>query len=168
MFPLQAVAAMSLNRVIGHGRRIPWHLPEDFRWFKQLTWGSTLVMGRRTFESIGRPLPGRTTVVLSRGGFVAPGGVRVLPALDALSGLDLPQPVFICGGAEVYARALPYCTDLYLTLVLREAAGDVFFPAFEDRFELHATVRATPEFRILHYRNPRPVPLTARGESPPG
>lgn len=155
LFPLQAVAAMALNRVIGHGHRIPWHLPEDFRWFKQLTWGGTLVMGRRTFESIGRPLPGRTTVVLSRGGFTAPGGVRVLSALEALRGLDLPRPVFICGGAEVYARALPYCTDLYLTLVLREVAGDAYFPSFEDGFELVAELRDTPEFRILHYRNRR-------------
>jgi dihydrofolate reductase len=185
----QAIAAMSLNRVIGSGNRIPWHLPEDFRWFKQQTMGGTLVMGRRTFESIGRPLPGRTTVVLSRSGFrppepaSTPGGTRgnaapapgisappgvgsggeeratpviVLSAFGLLSTARLPEPVFICGGAEVYAQALPCCSDLFLTLVKREVAGDAWFPVFEDRFVLESELRDTPEFRILHYRNRQP------------
>jgi dihydrofolate reductase len=151
MTPLRAIAAMSLNRVIGAGGRLPWHLPEDFRWFKQVTWGGTLVMGRRTFESIGRPLPGRTTVVLSRAGFEFP-GVRTVGSLEALGDLALPEPVFICGGAQVYALALPRCGELYLTLVWREVAGDAFFPPFEADFELVARLRETAEFSILHYR----------------
>ena len=146
-----AIAAMSLNRVIGRGNRIPWHLPEDFKWFKQVTMGGTLVMGRKTFESIGRPLPGRTTVVLSRHGFADP-RVRPAPGLAALAELDLPEPVFICGGAQVYAEGLPLCADLYLTLVKREVDGDAFFPPFEDLFELVGPLRETPEFDILHYR----------------
>jgi len=145
---------MSLNRVIGSGNRIPWHLPEDFRWFKQVTLGGTLVMGRRTFESIGRPLPGRTTVVLSRAGFTA-AGVRVAAGLEALAGLDLPEPLYICGGAQIYEQALPLCSDLYLTLVKREVTGDAFFPPFEDDFELASELRDAPEFKILHYRNRR-------------
>lgn len=186
----QAIAAMSLNRVIGSGNRIPWHLPEDFRWFKQKTMGGTLVMGRRTFESIGRPLPGRTTVVLTRSGFhppsvpaSTPGGGRggearatviaeapqggscggerasqviVLSALGLLDTASFPEPVFICGGAQIYAQALPLCSDLFLTLVKREVAGDAWFPVFEDRFELEAELRDTPDFRILHYRNRHP------------
>jgi len=156
MTPLRAIAAMSLNRVIGAGGRLPWHLPEDFRWFQQVTWGGTLVMGRRTFESIGRPLPGRTTVVLSRAGFAFP-GVRTVGSLEALADLALPEPVFICGGAQVYALALPQCGELYLTLVRREVAGDTFFPPFEADFELVARLRETPEFSILHYRRRGPA-----------
>ena len=84
MKAFKAIAAMSENRVIGADGRIPWHLPEDFRWFKQTTLGHILVMGRKTFESIGRPLPGRQTLILSRQGFSAPGTVTVadLSALE--------------------------------------------------------------------------------------
>ncbi len=147
-----AIAAMSLNRVIGRGPDIPWHLPEDFKFFKQTTLGHVLVMGRKTFESIGRPLPGRETVVLSRRGFQHP-GVRCVASLD-----ELPEPaggrkVFICGGAEIYRQALPLCAELYLTVVKREVEGDARFPEFEDQFELVETLRDTPEFKILHYRN---------------
>lgn len=144
---------MSLDRVIGRGNQIPWHLPEDFRWFKQTTMGGTLIMGRRTFESIGRSLPGRTTVVLSRSGFAHP-GVRGAGSLADLAMLELPPPWFVCGGADIYRQTLPLCRDLYLTLVKREVPdGDAFFPPFEADFELAATLRETPEFDVLHYRN---------------
>ena len=147
----KAIAAMSVNRVIGAGNKIPWHLPEDFKWFKQLTTGNVIVMGRKTFESIGKPLPNRETIVLSRSQFSYP-GVR---AISDLSEIDLPgesREVYICGGAQIYAQALPLCSDLYLTLVKREVQGDAFFPAFEDKFELVEEIRDTPEFRILHHR----------------
>lgn len=152
MHDLKAIAAMSLNRVIGNGGQIPWHLPEDFKWFKQVTMGGTLVMGRKTFESIGRPLPGRTTLVLSRAGFNHP-QVSVATSLDDLATRPLPEPIFICGGAEIYRQALPLCTELYLTLVKREVEGDAFFPPFEDRFALVDELRDTPEFKILRYDN---------------
>lgn len=148
----KAIAAMSLNRVIGDGNRIPWHLPEDFKWFKQTTLGHVLVMGRKTFESIGRPLPGRETIVLSRAAWSHP-GVQTVAGFDAIASLAGDREVFICGGAQIYGQALPLCSDLFLTLVKREAAGDAFFPPFEDRFELVAELRDTPEFKILHYRN---------------
>ena len=142
---------MSLNRVIGAGNKIPWHLPEDFKWFKQMTMGHIIVMGRKTFESIGKPLPGRETIVLSRSTFSYP-GVRVVGSLNEVSATGGLQLVFICGGAQVYEQALPMCSDLYLTLVKREVEGDAVFPAFEDRFTLVAQLRDTPEFKILHYR----------------
>ncbi len=148
----QAIAAMSLNRVIGDGNKIPWHLPEDFKWFKATTLGHVLVMGRKTFESIGRPLPGRETIVLSRTGWTHP-GVRTAATLDEARSLAGERQVFICGGAQIYEQALPLCSDLFLTLVKREVPGDAFFPVFEDRFELVAELRDTPEFKILHYRN---------------
>jgi dihydrofolate reductase len=150
--PLKAIAAMSLNRVIGAGNQIPWHLPEDFKWFKQTTMGHVIVMGRKTFESIGRPLPGRETVVLSRSAFSHP-GVRTVTTFDELKAVAGGRQVFICGGAQVYQQALPLCSDLYLTLVKREVEGDAFFPPFEERFKLAGEVRDTPEFKILHYRN---------------
>ena len=148
----KAIAAMSLNRVIGNGNKIPWHLPEDFKWFKATTLGHVLVMGRKTFESIGRPLPGRETIVLSRTGWSHP-GVQTVASLEAAAEFARDRQVFICGGAQIYEQALPLCSDLFLTVVKREVQGDAFFPAFEDRFEQVAELRDTTEFKILHYRN---------------
>ena len=145
---------MSRNRVIGSGNKIPWHLPEDFKWFKRMTTGQIVVMGRKTFESIGKPLPNRTTVVLTRSGKPI-AGVETAPELGAI---DPAKPefagrqIFICGGAQIYQQALPLCSDLYLTLVKREVEGDAFFPPFEDRFVLAGTVMDCEEFTILHYR----------------
>jgi len=149
--PFIAIAAMSLNRVIGAGNRIPWHLPEDFQWFKQTTTGHVLLMGRKTFESIGRPLPNRETMVLSRSNFQHP-GVKTIRSLDELPPLVGQQKVFICGGAQIYEQLLPQCAELLLTLVQREVPGDAFFPQFEDRFELAEEIRNTPEFKILRYQ----------------
>ena len=151
MKPLIAIAAMSLNRVIGAGNQIPWHLPEDFQWFKRTTIGNVLVMGRKTFESIGRPLPNRETMVLSRSDFRHP-GVKTIRSLGDLPALVGERQVFICGGAQIYEHALPQCAELLLTLVQRQVAGDTFFPKFEDRFELAEEIRTTPEFKILRYR----------------
>ena len=145
---------MSLNRVIGSGGQIPWHLPEDFKWFKKMTTGNIVVMGRKTFEAIGRPLPNRETIVLSRGGFTPP-GVRTVASLDELPGPDETRAIFICGGAQVYEQALPLCSDLYLTLVKRVVAGDAFFPKFEDRFVAEEEVLDSAEFKITRYRNTR-------------
>src|ERR1044071_4968444 len=131
----KAIAAMSLNRVIGAGNKIPWHLPEDFKWFKQLTTGNVIVMGRKTFESIGRPLPNRETIVLSRSQFSYP-GVRTVSDLGQIDLANESREVFICGGAQIYAQTLPDCSDLFLTVVKREIEGDAFFPPFEEFFEL--------------------------------
>ena len=154
MKPFKAIAAMSLNRVIGAGNRIPWHLPEDFKWFKKMTTGQVIVMGRKTFESIGKPLPNRTTIVLTRSaGPIA--GVRTLSDLSQLDPADpalAGREIFICGGAQLYQQALPLCSDLYLTLVQRVVEGDTLFPPFEDQFELVEEVLSRPEFKILHYR----------------
>lgn len=148
----KAIAAMSENRVIGNGNTIPWHLPEDFKWFKQTTSGHIIVMGRKTYESIGRLLPNRTTVILSRKEFSVP-GAETVHELAALKPATDGRETFICGGAQIYWQALPFCSDLYLTLVKRTVEGDAFFPPFEDQFELVETLRDTPEFSILHYRN---------------
>ena len=143
---------MAENRVIGCGNRIPWHLPEDFRWFKKMTTGQTIVMGRRTFESIGRPLPDRKTIVVSRHHFQHP-GVTTISDWRELDPGSLPGEVFICGGAQIYEQTLMVCSDLYLTHVKRVVEGDTFFPAFESAFEPVHEIVNNPDFRIVHYRN---------------
>ena len=154
MKPFKAIAAMSENRVIGNGNQIPWHLPEDFKWFKKMTTGQIIVMGRKTFESIGKPLPNRTTIVLSRTNFQFPGVKTVsnLSEIERVTPDVADRQVFICGGAQVYEQALPFCSDLYLTLVKRTVEGDAFFPAFEHQFELAEEILDCADFKILHYR----------------
>ncbi len=147
---LKAIAAMSLNRVIGNGGKIPWHLPEDFKWFKKITMGHILVMGRKTFDSIGRPLPGRETIVLSQIGFSYP-EVRTIRDLSELRLENDSRTIFICGGAQIYQQYLPLCSELYLTLVKRTVDGDAFFPSFEDRFALAEEIYDCAEFSISRY-----------------
>lgn len=152
MSAFKAIAAMSLNRVIGKGLEIPWHIPEDFKWFKETTMGQVLVMGRRTFDSIGRALPGRETMVLTRGNFIHP-EVTVIQSLDEVTPLLEGRTAFVAGGAQIYEQALPFCSDLFLTIVQHEVEGDVFFPDFEDNFEEVSVLRAEKEFCIIHYQN---------------
>lgn len=150
---VKAIAAMSLNRVIGAGNKIPWHLPEDFKWFKKMTTGQVIVMGRKTFNSIGKALPNRTTLVLSRSPLPIQGATLIenLDQITAHVPADDPRQVFICGGAQVYEHALPLCSDLYLTLVKKTVDGDAFFPRFEHLFNLKEPVADNPDFSILHY-----------------
>ena len=148
----KAIAAMSQNRVIGNRLKIPWHLSEDFNWFKKMTTGQIVVMGRKTFESIGKPLPNRLTIVLTRTQRSIP-GVQTVTDLNEIDLDHTTRTVFICGGAQVYEQALPLCSDLYLTLVKRVVDGDTFFPRFEDRFEIQEELLDCPDFKITHYRN---------------
>ena len=149
---MKAIAAMSLNRVIGRDGKIPWHLPEDFQWFKKVTTGHVVLMGRKTFESLGKPLPNRTNVVLTRGGDIP--GVTTLHDLADLSASHFaPREIFVIGGAEIYAQLLPRCRELYLSVVLREVEGDAFFPPFEAGFELIDVPLRHAEFEVRHYRN---------------
>ena len=147
----KAIAAMSLNRVIGNANRIPWHLPEEFAWFKKTTVGHILVMGRKTFESIGKPLPGRETIVLSRAGFEFP-GVRTARDLQEIKWRDETRTIFICGGATIYAEYLPLCSELYLTKVKRVVDGDAFFPPFDHLFSFSEQLYDGPEFSVSRYR----------------
>jgi len=148
-----AIAAMSENRVIGNEGKIPWRLPEDFRWFKHKTMGGTLIMGRKTFESIGDPLPGRQTVLISRkANALATHTCRDLSSLDeTLSGL--PEPYWICGGAEIYRQLLGKCGLLYLTRIKRTVPGDTFFPPFEDDFQVDQTIHENADFRVERWFN---------------
>lgn len=146
----KAIAAMARNRVIGHEGGIPWHLPEDFKWVKQCTQGHTIVMGRRTFESIGRPLPNRMNIVVSRSAHGIT-GCTVIRSLDELDQIATQGEVWIFGGAEIYESALPRIDEIFLTIVKSEPPGDTFFPPFEDQFELAEVLRDEPEFQIRRY-----------------
>ena len=129
------VAAVGRNGVIGVDGGLPWHLPDELRRFKELTTGHVLVMGRTTFESIGRPLPGRTTVVVTRRPEWRPDDAGVLVARSVAGAIEtaraVDDQVFVVGGAEVYAAALPLTDRLALTFVDAEPDGDTFFPAVD-------------------------------------
>ena len=131
--PITLVAAYADNRVIGHAGAIPWRIPEDFAHFKATTMGGTLVMGRATYDSIGRPLPGRTTVVVTRDRDWSADGVLVAHSLaEALAlAADQPGETFVAGGAQLYEQALPLATHQVLTEVHRSPEGDTRYPEFD-------------------------------------
>lgn len=148
--PWKAIAAMSENRVIGANGRLPWDLPEEIKWVRHCTKGQAIAMGRKTFEAIGRPLPGRDNIVISRSTPEIPGCI-VLPSLDALESYDYDREIWIFGGSQIYAQAFDRIEELYLTIVTGNFEGDTFFPPFEDQFELVEVIREEPEFKILKY-----------------
>ena len=147
MKKIKAIAAMAENRVIGNKGEIPWHLPEDFRWFKQATMGGVLVMGRKTFESIGKPLPGRETYVLSRATRSIE-GVHNFSNLDILQKIDTDKTIWIAGGAEIYEQMLPLCQEIYLSRVHKSYQGDTKFPVFENSFRLTEKIIVTQDFDV--------------------
>lgn len=142
------VAALADNNVIGRGGALPWHLPDDLRHFKALTMGRPILMGRRTFESIGRPLPGRRNLVMTRGELAATAAVETVTDLSAAIALCGPAAeICVIGGAAVYQQALPLATHLELTLVHATIDGDVFFPHLDlaQWRELARTARAADD-----------------------
>lgn len=129
------IAAMAENRVIGRAGAIPWDIPADRRRFREITMGHPVIMGRRTCESIGRPLAGRTTIVLTRRLGYRPDGCLVAASLtEALALCAGADEVFVCGGGEVYREALPLAERLYLTIVAGNWPGDILFPEFGPEF----------------------------------
>lgn len=150
-FNYRAIAAMAENRVIGNHNTIPWHLPEDFKWFKKTTMGQTLLMGRKTFDSIGRPLPGRQTIILSRNQLSIP-NTQTVNTIESIESVATSDTIWIAGGAEIYQLMLPKCTDLYLTRVHQRPVGDTFFPDFENHFELATVIESNAEFSIEHWK----------------
>jgi dihydrofolate reductase len=130
---IQLIAAIARNRVIGKGSQLPWRLPADLKHFKALTMGHVLVMGRKTFESIGRPLPGRTTIVITRDRSWQREGVEVAHSLDEALARAAGREVFIAGGAEIYAQSLPRADRLQLTLIDADFDGDAWFPEWDER-----------------------------------
>ena len=154
------IAAIADNLIIGRDNRLPWSLPEDLRRFKEITMGSTLIMGRKTFESLPGPLPGRRLIVISHGKPSLPSGVKVRHDLHNLlkQYKNTSEEVFIIGGASIYETAMPYCDKIYLTLILQYMSGDTYFPIHPDRLVQYGFVKSeeseifTNEQNGLRYR----------------
>jgi dihydrofolate reductase len=174
---MRAIAAMSRNRVIGRGDAIPWRISDELKWFRRTTFGHVVVMGRRTFESLPRPLDGRVNVVLTREperlrtadaryahALVGAAAhrvpdvtqptlprvpeVRLVRALDTLARAGVTREAWLAGGEQVYAQFLPECSELLLSVIDREVEGDVSFPPFEHLFEPVGLVAEFAEFRV--------------------
>lgn len=134
---LALIWAMSNNRTIGRNNALPWHLPEDMKYFKRVTMGKPIIMGRKTWESIGRPLPGRTNIVITRDRNFHADGIKIVHTLDEaialaekISFIDGAEEVVVIGGAEIYALSLPKSDRLYMTQVHADVEGDAHFPEF--------------------------------------
>ena len=135
MLPLALIVAAAENGVIGRNNALPWHLPGDMQYFRRVTMGKPVIMGRRTYDSIGKPLPGRTNIVITRSDSFAPAGVKVVHSLaeacqlaDDIAVIDGAKEAVVIGGAEIYREALPRAARLYLTRVHAEVSGDVYLP----------------------------------------
>jgi dihydrofolate reductase len=135
---LALIWAMSQNRVIGRNNALPWYLPEDLKYFKRVTMGKPVIMGRKTWDSIGRPLPGRTNIVITRDRAFTAEGVKVVHSLDEairmaenICLINGGDEAVVMGGAEIYALALPKADRLYMTQVHADVHGDAFFPEFD-------------------------------------
>jgi dihydrofolate reductase len=150
---MKAIVAMTKDRVIGIENRIPWRLPEDLKLFKRVTTGNTVLMGRKTYESIGKPLPGRRNLVVSRSAQFA--GVEMIREIEAFE----PAPfeadgssLFIIGGSLIYKKLLDRCDVLYVTHVRADYEGDSYFPEFESDFEIGEKMVVTPDFETIIYQ----------------
>jgi dihydrofolate reductase len=151
------IAAMAQNRIIGRDNKLPWHIPEELKLFKKTTIGHPMIMGRKTFESFPAPLPGRRHIVLSRNKDYRPAGGEYAESLtEALSMCSKDEKVFIIGGAQIFIQALTIVTTMVLTLLNRDAEGDVTFPEFSDKdFKEVSSVHypdGSEPFTVVTYR----------------
>ena len=155
---ISMIAAMAENRVIGLDNKMPWHLPADLMFFKRITLGKPVIMGRKTFQSIGRPLPGRKNIVLSRDKNIHIEGVScVQTAEQALALVEDCDEVMVIGGATIYQQFLPQADRLYLTFIDFKTAGDTYFPDYQliadwqevDREKHHADQKNSYNYQFL-------------------
>jgi len=160
---ISIIAAMAENRVIGHNGIIPWDIPEDRRRFRELTMGHPAIMGRKTFEAIGHPLPGRQNIILTRQpGLLIEGCLVANDLRSALEACAGSAEVFICGGGELYREALPLAERIYLTIIHEDVEGDASFPElpageFEETEQRKLRGAPSCTFLILQRKRP-PLP----------
>jgi len=128
---ISLIWAMDKNRLIGKDNQMPWHLPAELAYFRKVTTGHPVLMGRRTYESIGKPLPNRTNVILTRNEEYKPEGCIVIHSIEEALERFGGQLLFIIGGAQIYRQFLPYAEKLYVTLIDHEFAGDEYFPELD-------------------------------------
>lgn len=146
---LTAVVAMDPNRLIGANGTLPWHLPEDLAFFKKTTSGHTILMGRKTFESIGRPLPKRKNIVLTRDETWSHPGVETIHTLSEIEKMD--GRIFIIGGAEIYAALSPIITDWFVSHVKEPHTGDTYLAPFEESFPKTELLEEHETFLVRKY-----------------
>lgn len=134
---ISLIVAKSKNSVIGKNNQLPWHLPADLKHFKQITLGKPIIMGRKTFDSIGKPLPGRRNIIISRDKKLLIEGCDVFHSIDdALNAVKHESEVMIIGGANLYAQTIARATYIYVTLIDAEMEGDTFFPELNQQWKL--------------------------------
>lgn len=133
---ISLIVAMDENRVIGFENKMPWYLPADLAHFKKTTTGHPIVMGRKTFQSIGRPLPNRTNLILTRDQSFRAEGCQVIDNIEVVLEKSKKEDVFVIGGAEIYQQFLPYAEKIYSTQILESFQGDTFFPPLTDEWQL--------------------------------
>lgn len=164
---ISLIVAMAKNRVIGNKNKMPWHLPADFTYFKKVTIGHPVIMGRKTFESISRPLPGRRNIVISRNAAFRADGVEVVTslaaAINACDSQYTSQEAFVIGGATLYIEALPHADRIFVTEVDASPEGDTFFPMLDtkqwrevarERYEADEKNAHAMEFTVLERNSP--------------
>lgn len=138
---ISLIVVHDLNRVIGQDNKMPWHIPNELAYFKEKTMGKAIVMGRSTFESIGRPLPGRLNIVITRNASYDAEGVTVVHSIEEAIEIANKhhEEVMIIGGEQIFKEVLPYADLLYITLIEHEFEGDTFFPSYEQDWEAIST-----------------------------
>ncbi len=143
------IAAVSENNVIGKDNKLPWHLPTDMKYFKNITWAMPVIMGRKSFEALGKPLKGRRNIVITRNKNWKAEGVEIVPSIDqaiTLAAQTDAKEIFITGGAEIFQAALPSADRIYLTLVHGNFDGDAFFPEMnKDEWEMVSNKECEPD-----------------------
>ncbi|MDW0115419.1 dihydrofolate reductase [Sporosarcina thermotolerans] len=158
---ISLLVAVDLNRVIGVDNKMPWHIPEELKYFKEVTMGKAIVMGRKTYESIGRPLPGRLNIIITRNEGYSVEGAEVLHDLNAAieRGKEYSEEVVIIGGAEIFNLSMPMADRLYITVIRNSYEGDTFFPEYNDgnwklisESEDHHTAEGIPYSYLIYDR----------------
>lgn len=162
------VVAIDRNRVIGHNNALPWYLPADLQFFKRTTMGGTMLMGRKTWESIGRPLPGRTSIVVTRDPAYQAEGVKVVHSLDEAirAAGDAPE-LFVIGGASLFVDMLPMANRIYLTLIDHEFEGDTWFPEIGAQWREVSREAHTPDEKNRYSYTFVTLERDERGEGTP-
>lgn len=149
---MKAVVAMASNRIIGKDGDLPWRLSEDLKWFKRMTVGYPVVMGRKTMESLRGPLPKRRNIVISRGNAELPEGFELVHSCEeAITLLKGEEAISIIGGAQIYREMLPQCDEVLLSYVFHPYDGDTELPAFEDDFEMKEILYRDDDFELRRY-----------------
>ncbi|MBP82895.1 MAG: dihydrofolate reductase [Verrucomicrobiales bacterium] len=151
---IKAIVGMASNRVIGKDGDLAWRLPEDLKWFKKLTIGHPIVMGRKTMDSLPNgPLPKRRNVVISRSVSQGPEGFEMVGSCEeAIELLKDEEAIFVIGGAQIYSEMIPQCEEVLLSYVFHPYEGDTFLPQFEEGFELAEVLHRDEDFELRRYR----------------